>query len=329
MSDEEITIIELTEESVESMVYEIRGQKVILDFDLARIYGYETKRLNEQVKRNIDKFPEDFMFKISRLELDKLVRSQIATSRNVSLYVGQEGGARYLPYAFTEQGIYMLMTVLKGGLAVKQSLALIRLFKKMKDYIISSDGLLSTNELLRLSRQVNENKESIASLKEDNQEIKNQLQIVMDNFVDPSSYELFIILDGQKMKADIAYQTIYSLAKHSIIIIDDYIGVKTLDLLLSAKKEVEIFIVSDNVSRNSVKPEYVDDFINESGTKITIKPSNDLCHDRLIVIDYQTPLEKVYISGASSKDVGNSMTTIMKIGHPELYHSLIEKLVFN
>ena len=363
MSDEETTIIELTEKNIESMIYEIRGQKIMLDFDLARIYGYTTKRFNEQVKNNIEKFPEDFMFRLSKEELDNLQRctfctpdkseikpeenerSQIMTMKisgaeseesswSKKSTLNKSGDKRgyntkYLPYAFTEQGIYMLMTVLKGELAVKQSLAIIRLFKRMKDYIISSDGLLSTNELLRLSRQVNENKESIASLKEDNQEIKNQLQIVMDNFVDPSSYELFIILNGQKMKADIAYQTIYSLAKHSIIIIDDYIGVKTLDLLLSAKKEVEIFIVSDNVSRNSVKPEYVDDFINESGTKITIKPSNGLCHDRLIVIDYQTPSERVYSSGASSKDAGNSMTTIMKIGHPELYHSLIEKLVFN
>ena len=321
MSDEGTTIIELTEENLESLIYEIRGQKVMLDFDLARIYGYTTRDFNNQIKHNIERFEEDFCFRLSKEELQEILKWKNSTS--------SWGGRRKLPLAFTEQGIYMLMTVLKGELAVKQSKALIRLFKRMKDYIISSDGLLSANELLRLSRQVNENEESIASLKEDNQEIKNQLQIVMDNFIDPSTYELFIILEGQKIKADIAYQTIYSLAKHSIIIIDDYISIKTLDLLLSAKKEVEIIIVSDNVSRNSVKPEYVDDFINESGAKVTIKPSNGLCHDRLIVIDYETPSEKVYSSGASSKDAGNSMTTIMKIGHPELYHSLIEKLVFN
>ena len=186
MTAKELTVIELTEENIESMVYEIRGQKVMLDVDLARIYGYETKRFNEQVKNNINKFPEDFMFRLttdevgqlsrcnfcttknssmesektswskkstiknSGVESEKTSRSQIVTTKNnlmeseqISRSIfsttmqtkGIRGGRVYLPYAFTEQGIYMLMTVLKGELAVKQSKALIRLFKGMKDYI--------------------------------------------------------------------------------------------------------------------------------------------------------------------------------------------------
>ena len=205
MTAKELTVIELTEENIESMVYEIRGQKVMLDVDLARIYGYETKNFNRQVKNNIEKFPEDFMFQLtmdevkqlsrcyfcttknsvaeseetlrcknftlknSVAESEKIERSQFVTpeksvveseenswsqkstlknnsmesektlwSQNVTL--NKSGNLRgqhvkYLPYAFTEQGIYMLMTVLKGELAVKQSKALIRLFKGMKDYI--------------------------------------------------------------------------------------------------------------------------------------------------------------------------------------------------
>ena len=164
MPQKELTVIELTEESIESMVYEIRGQKVMLDFNLARIYGYTTKAFNQQVQRNIEKFPEDFMFQISEEELKKLLwrqnvttneskqisRSQFVTTKNSlaeseqisrSIFLttmqtkGVRGGRVYLPYAFTEQGIYMLMTVLKGELAVKQSKVLIRLFKGMKDYI--------------------------------------------------------------------------------------------------------------------------------------------------------------------------------------------------
>ena len=130
----DIEIIELTEESIESMVYIIRDQKVMLDFDLARIYGYETKRFNEQVKRNIEKFPNDFMFKLNSNEFKLLARSQIATAQIWT--IGNKGGRTTLPYAFTEQGIYMLMTVLKGELAIKQSIALIKLFKQMKNYII-------------------------------------------------------------------------------------------------------------------------------------------------------------------------------------------------
>ena len=129
MSDKELTVIELNEKSIESMIYEIRGQKVMLDFDLARIYGYETKTFNQQIKNNINKFPEDFMFKITKNEADDL-RSNFLTSKTLS------SKRRYNPYAFTEQGVYMLMTVLKGELAIKQSLALIRLFKKMKDSIL-------------------------------------------------------------------------------------------------------------------------------------------------------------------------------------------------
>ena len=102
----------LTVESIRNCVYIIRGQQVMLDSDLASIYGYEVKRLNEQVKRNINRFPEDFMFQLTREEVD-LVKSQNATSRNDSLFEGQDGGRRKMPYAFTEQGIYMLATVLK------------------------------------------------------------------------------------------------------------------------------------------------------------------------------------------------------------------------
>ena len=112
MENKEIIIPELNSETIESMIYIIRNQKVMLDFELAKIYGYETKRFNEQVKRNIDKFPNDFRFILTKEEIEILVRCKNFTSR--SWKHSNEGGRRYLPYAFTEQGIYMLMTVLKG-----------------------------------------------------------------------------------------------------------------------------------------------------------------------------------------------------------------------
>ena len=127
--NKKLVAVDLTENSIETMIYEIRGERVMLDFDLARIYGYTTRKLNEQVKNNIKKFPVDFMFQLSRQELDQILRSKKSTANEVS------SKRRYNPYAFTEQGIYMLMTVLKGELAIEQSKTLIRLFKKMKDYI--------------------------------------------------------------------------------------------------------------------------------------------------------------------------------------------------
>ncbi|MBO7573745.1 MAG: ORF6N domain-containing protein [Bacilli bacterium] len=148
MTEKELTVIELTEQNISSMVYEIRGQKVMLDFDLARIYGYSTKAFNQQVKNNIEKFPEDFMFQLTREEIEKALRSQFVTMKKSStesekslwcqnvtlknsvieseeslwskiLTLNKSGNLRgqhikYLPYAFTEQGIYMLMTGLEG-----------------------------------------------------------------------------------------------------------------------------------------------------------------------------------------------------------------------
>lgn len=149
---EEIMII--TPEQMENLIYMIRGQKVMLDVDLAKIYGYETKNFNRQVKNNIEKFPSDFMFQLTE---DEILRCKNFTS--------SWGGTRYLPHAFTEQGIYMLMTVLKGELATKQSLALVRLFKGMKDYIMTNN-LISTDNFLKLSLQTNENTNAIAELKE-------------------------------------------------------------------------------------------------------------------------------------------------------------------
>ena len=110
MSKKDNTIIVLNTKTIKDRIYEIRNQKVMLDFDLAEIYGYTTKAFNQQVKNNIDKFDNDFMFKLTQKEIDNL-RSKFLTS--------SWGGSRYAPYAFTEQGIYMLMTVLKGDLATK------------------------------------------------------------------------------------------------------------------------------------------------------------------------------------------------------------------
>ena len=118
----------------------------MLDFDLAEIYGYYTKRFNEQVKRNNEKFDDDFMFQLTEEEISEISRSQNAT---LNKGTGRGSNIKYKPYVFTEQGIYMLMTVLRGELAVKQSKALIRMFKQMKDFIIENQDLISQNDLVQ------------------------------------------------------------------------------------------------------------------------------------------------------------------------------------
>ena len=165
--DKEIIIPELNNETIESMIYVIRGVKVMLDFELAKIYGYTTRTFNQQVNRNIDRFDEDFMFQITKKELNEILMSQNVTS--------SWGGIRKLPYAFTEQGIYMLMTVLKGELAIKQSKNIIRLFKQMKDYIVESNNLISYNELLKVTNKVYETESNTNKNTKDIKDIKKRL----------------------------------------------------------------------------------------------------------------------------------------------------------
>ena len=212
----------LTEESVKNKIYMIRGQKVMLDADLARIYGYETRYLNQQVKRNIGKFEgEDFMFQLTEEELKILMLQNVTSSW---------GGIRKPPYAFTESGIYMLMTVLKGDLAVSQSRALIRLFRKMKDYIVDSQGQIGQEEILRLSLQTAENTRDIKQIK-DEMATKSDLEKFIVNFTDNHIGKEFLLYDGQTIEAEVAYSEIYKLAQKSIYVVDNYIGVKTLLLL--------------------------------------------------------------------------------------------------
>ncbi len=194
-------------------IYVIRGQKVMLDFELAEIYGYETKNFNRQVKNNIEKFDEDFMFQLSEEEMSNL-RCKFSTS--------SWGGIRYLPHAFTEQGIYMLMTVLKGELAVKQSKALIRTFKQMKDYILENQGLIGKREYLQLSIQVSNNISEMQDLRKDLMKVEDKVAEVIDTLnnvvhkselseliVDFSNPQLkygFLLLNGQPVEANLAYK---------------------------------------------------------------------------------------------------------------------------
>ena len=318
MSDQEKSLVVLTQESIQNRIYLIRGQRVMLDADLAEIYGYETKRFNEQVKNNIEKFDEDFRFQLTKNELENL-RSKFSTS--------SWGGSRYLPYAFTEQGIYMLMTVLRGDLATRQSKALIRLFKQMKDYIVENQDVLGSKALLQLATQTNQNTKDIAEIK-DTMATKEDLKKVMDNFVDPDTYKHFLILDGKKVEADLAYGKIYKSAKKSIDVVDNDISLKTLELFLSAKDTVEITLFSDNLhNRSRLTASMLKDFLQEyPKIHLQLKTTGGKYHDRYIAIDYGTEQEVIYHCGASSKDAGSKITSILKIDDTSLYRSVFNEL---
>ena len=309
----------IDENLLKSRIHTIRGVKVMLDADLAEIYGYETKAFNRQVKNNIDRFPEEFRFPLSREEQENL-RCKNCTSR--------WGGQRYVPYAFTEQGIYMLMTVLKGDLAIRQSMALIRLFKQMKDYIVAENQLLlGNNGITEIAAQTIQNTRDIALLSNEMRENRDSLQKVMENFIDPSSYKHFLILNGQKLEADAAYAQIYGMAKRSVMVLDNYVDVKTLDLLRCVPKGVSVTIFSDQYGKTYLTDSMVADFkAARPDVAFDVKAAGNMLHDRYIYLDYGLDSEKLFHCGASSKDAGGKVTTIMQVECPEVYHPLIETL---
>ncbi|MBR4916932.1 MAG: ORF6N domain-containing protein [Fibrobacter sp.] len=304
---------------LKSRIYTIRGVKVMLDADLAEIYGYETRFFNRQVKNNIERFAEDFRFQLTEEEMQILMCKKCTSSW---------GGTRKLPYAFTEQGVYMLMSVLKGDLAIQQSMALIRLFKKMKDYLVDENRLLLESDgIAQVAAHTIQNTKEIAEIRQDVSIMKTDLQKVMDNFIDPSTYKHFLILNGQRLDADIAYTQIYGMAKKSITIIDDYVGVKTLDLLRQIAKGISVTIYSDNRSFETLTEQMRKDFLAvRPDVKFAINKTRDKFHDRYIFLDYGLKNEKLFHCGASSKDAGNKITTIMQIEYTQAYHSIMAML---
>ena len=330
----------IDETLLKSRIHTIRGVKVMLDADLAEIYGYTTKTFNQQVKNNIEKFAEDFRFQLNNDELAEVSRSKILTSIQVK---GIKGGRVYAPYAFTEQGIYMLMTVLKGDLATRQSMALIRLFKKMKDYIaaenqqligtagitqIASQTVQNTREIATVTNKVETISGEVHNIRDHLGQIDLDLQKVMENFIDPTTYKHFLIFDRQKLDADVAYMKIYRMAKKSIIIIDNYVGVKTLDLLRGIANNASVHIFSEQWGDEKITPAIKADFEKaRPDVSLKIDRPNRKFHDRYVFLDYGQPSEKLFLCGASSKDAGNKVTTIMQIEHPEVYHVLMESLL--
>ena len=295
----------ITTDAIRSKVYILRGQQVMLDQDLAEIYGYQVKNLNQQVKRNLTRFPEDFMFQLTKEEVE-LVKSQFVTSRNINYFEGQEGGRRKLPYAFTEQGIYMLATVLRGELAEQQSIFIMRTFREMRHYISQNQQFVTRNEMELLTAKVGTITERQDRMEKKVEFIQKDVTILADNFITDKDKKDFVIYKGQKLEADIAYIEIYQQANKSIYVVDDYMNAKSLQHLSQKADGVEVVLFTENGKggRGFLTNSLVKDFQNEYPT-IRIKPNPD-CHDRLIILDYGEKTELVYHCGAYSKSIISS-----------------------
>ena len=335
----------IDEESIKNKIYIVRGVKVMLDFDLAEIYGYSTKAFNQQVKNNISKFDEDFRFNLTREEVEQLSMSKFLTSIQTK---GVKGGRAKPIFAFTEPGIYMLMTVLKGDLAVKQSKALIRAFQSMKNYIIENQGMVGQIEYLKLCLQVSDSIKENMKMRKDLDDLSESMKGVLDKLSDvvlrseispillemgePEEKREHLFLNGQPMKADLAYLEIFSTAKKSIHLVDDYINIKTLHLLQDVRKDVAVTIISDNV-RNLLRTSDLNDFHKEApDIQVELIRSGAISHDRFIVLDYKAEEERLFLCGSSSKDAGYRTSSITEFTNETIkkaFHEDLEKMLNN
>lgn len=323
----------MTIDDICNRVYVIRGQQVMLDYDLAEFYGYEVKALNQQVKRNIDRFPEDFMFQLKKEEVPKeFSKSQIVTLNEK----GDKRGTniKKMPYAFTEQGIYMLATVLKGQLAEQQSIFIMRAFREMRHYIKQNQQFVTPSELRLVTAKVSEISVQVAGIvdwknkSEDRfDNIQRSIDALSENFVLEKDFKNFVIYKGQKFEADAAYIDIYQQAKKSIYVVDNYVNTKNLQLLSQKQEGVEIVLFTENGhgKKGFLSTAVVNDFLQEY-PPLRIKPNAD-CHDRLIVLDYGEPTEQAYHCGASSKDAGKKLCAINIIIETSMIHPVIDKLL--
>ena len=266
---------------IENMIYEIRGMQVMLDSDLAKLYHCKngTKDINKAVKRNINRFPNDFYFQLTEEERN-ILRFQIGTANNMS---------RTLPYVFTEQGVAMLASVLHTEIAEETSVRIMRAFVKMRHMLINNQNVLP-NRLLLLEDKVDSNTKRIDELfnKFSNNDINNQYTFYKGAFYD--TYSLFL---------DILFKGV-----NEIIIIDNYAGHKLLDMIKDVNKK--IIIISKNID-NKLKEKYEEQYHN-----VTFIYNNTI-HDRYIILDRK----RLFHSGISFKDMGKSTFSITEFDNKE------------
>ena len=281
-------------EEIKNLIYTIRGKQVMLDSDVAMLYHYETKNVNKAMKRNIERFPEDFCFQLTDDEFKNL-RFQFGTLNN-KVNNGKVT-RKYLPYVYTEQGISMLAGVLKNDIAIQVSISIIRVFIEMRKFISSNAQIFErlTNVEYKLLEQ---------DKKFD--EIFNQLQY-------EENIKQKIFFEGQIYDAYSLVIDIVKRAKSKIIIIDNYIDDTILKILVKKNKNVEVIILTSkksNISKLDIQK------FNKEYPILKVAMT-DKFHDRFIVIDNK----ELYHCGASIKDLGKKCFGINKIDDIEMINN--------
>lgn len=278
-------------DNIKNLIYTIRGKQVMLDSDVAMLYHYETKNINKAMKRNIERFPEDFCFQLTEKEVENL-RFQFGTS---SLEKENYGGRRYLPYVYTEQGISMLAGVLKNEIAIQVSISIIRAFIEMRRFILLNGQVFQ--EIDDIKGQLLEHDKKF-------DEVFDELQRKQE-----SEFKQSIFFDGQIYDAYSLIIDIIRKAKQKILIIDNYIDDSILKMLSKKSKDVEVVILT---SQNSNIRKLDIQKFNKQYPVLKLAYTNKF-HDRFIIIDNK----ELYHVGASLKDLGKKCFAISRIDDEE------------
>ena len=282
-------VIEKESVKIEDMIYEINGKQVIFDSDLAKLYGTETKRINEAVRRNAKRFPYYFCFQVTEDELLNCSRSQFATLNKNGNRRGNN--IKYLPYVFTEQGVAMLSSVLHTETAINTSIQIINAFTAMRKYIS-----FSLNNQKYINNLVLEHEK--------------RLKLVESTFSKFQEKNNHIFFDGQIYDAYSIMIDIINTSKNEIMIIDNYVDKNILDILSKTNKNITLIT---NQYNNNDYNKYQEQYNN---IKLVI---NNKIHDRFIIIDKK----ELYHCGASFKDLGRKCFAITKIEDEKLLNSLL------
>lgn len=273
---------------IENMIHIIRGQQVMIDSDLARLYGVETKRLKEQVRRNINRFPEDFMFELSKEECS---RSQIAT-----LNASRGQNLKYMPFAFTENGVAMLSSVLKSDTAIEVNIRIMRAFTSMRSFLMSNAHVFQRLEAVEHHQLLMQK-----HLSDTDRKIDEILTRLDDKDSEPIEGFFY---DGQIFDAYSLISDLIRKAKKRIILIDNYVDDRVLKVMTKREEGVSATIYTD--PRHS---QIINDLrhYNAQYPRIEVRNCTNV-HDRFLIID-----DTVYFIGGSIKDLGKKIVAFSQM----------------
>jgi len=278
--------------NIESLIIMLRGQQTLLDRDLAMLYGVETRRLNEQVQRNIERFPEDFMFQLTKEEFENW-KSQFATSNSIKM------GARKRPYAFTRNGIAMLSSVLRSQTAVDVNISIMRAFTATQQFFAANAQMFQRIEVIE------HNQLALAARQQDTDKKVEQIFNRLDDRSKTPTQGIFY--DGQIFDAYTFVSDLIRSAKKSIVLFDNYVDDTVLTMLDKRKKKVLSTIYTKSISK-----QFSLDLTkhNSQYQPIEVKEFGKV-HDRFLCID-----NTVYHIGASLKDLGKKWFAFTKMEMP-------------